>query len=61
VRPEGIRAFNVIPGGESGVPGTKHFGDQLPLWLANYYHPLLFTDHEVRGNAESWQDFYPLK
>jgi penicillin amidase len=61
VRPEGIRAFNVIPGGESGVPGTKHFGDQLPLWLANDYHPLLFTDHEVRGNAESWQDFYPLK
>ncbi|MGQ9477742.1 MAG: penicillin acylase family protein [Candidatus Bipolaricaulia bacterium] len=61
VRPDGIQAFNVIPGGESGVPGTKHFGDQLPLWLANDYHPLFFTDHEVRGNAESYQDFYPLR
>lgn len=61
VRPDGIRAFNVIPGGESGLPGAAHFGDQLPLWLANDYHPLFFTDHEVRSNAESYQDFYPLR
>ena len=61
VRPDGIRAFNVIPGGESGVPGTDHFGDQLPLWLANDYHPVFFSQHEVQGNATSWQDFYPLR
>jgi len=59
VRPEGIKSYQVIPGGESGVLGARHFGDQLRMWLANEYHPVLITDHEVKGNAETYMDFWP--
>lgn len=59
LRPDGIRAFEVLPGGESGVPGSPHYGDQVPLWLANGYHPLFFSRAEVYGNVETWQDFVP--
>jgi len=59
--PQGLRAWEVIPGGESGIPGAQHFADQLLLWLTNDYHPVYMTDHEVKGNAESYQDFYPLR
>ncbi|MFQ6116838.1 MAG: penicillin acylase family protein, partial [Candidatus Bipolaricaulia bacterium] len=59
--PHGPQAWEVLPGGASGVPGNRHFGDQLRLWLANDYHPVYMTDHEVKGNAESYQDFYPVR
>ncbi len=49
---EGVmRAYNVIPGGTSDlqpranlltpvkVDSESHYGDQLPLWLANQYRP----------------------
>jgi len=59
--PRGPQAWEVLPGGESGVLGNKHFGDQLRLWLANDYHPVYMSTHEVKGNAESYQDFYPVR
>ncbi len=59
LRPDGIQAFEVIPGGESGVPGSAHYGDQVPLWLANGYHPLFFSRLEVYNNVGTWQDFVP--
>ncbi len=33
--PGRVRARNALPGGQSGIPGTAHFRDQLPLWLSN--------------------------
>ena len=59
VTPQGSRAWEVIPGGENGLPGAKHFGDQLRLWLANDYHPVYMNTHRVKSHAESIQDFYP--
>jgi penicillin amidase len=58
--PEEIRAFQVLPGGQSGVPGARHYGDQLSLWLTNAFHPLFTTRHEILENTETWQDFYPV-
>jgi penicillin amidase len=59
LRPDGIRAFEVIPGGESGVPGSPHYADQVSLWLSNGYHPLFFSKAEVYSNVETWQDYVP--
>lgn len=33
--PGKVRARNALPGGESGIPDSPHFRDQLPLWLSN--------------------------
>lgn len=33
--PGRVRARNALPGGQSGIPDTVHFRDQLPLWLSN--------------------------
>jgi penicillin amidase len=60
LRPDGARPEQVLPGGQSGVPGAKHYGDQLPLWLTNRFHPLLTDTLAIYQNAESWQDFFPL-
>jgi penicillin G amidase len=37
--PQGPVAEEVIPGGESGVPGSPFRVDQLFLWLTNHYYP----------------------
>lgn len=54
-----ILARNVIPGGASGLRGDRHFGDLLPLWLANDFHPVYFEREEIERNAESLQNFVP--
>jgi penicillin amidase len=37
--------------GQSGQPGSRHYGDLLPLWAAGSYHPLLFSRGAVEQNA----------
>ena len=58
--PQGIAIQHVLPGGQSGVPGAPHYGDQLPLWLTNQFHPLFTDKLTLYQTAESWQDFIPL-
>ncbi len=58
--PQGVTILNVLAGGQSGVPGAKHYGDQFPLWLANRLHPIPTDRLAVDALAESWQDFLPL-
>ncbi len=36
-----------LPGGQCGVPGSRHFADGLEDWLAGRYHPLLWTREAV--------------
>ncbi len=57
LNPNGIRAWNALPTGNSGVVNTPHFGDLLAYWLVNDYYPVLFTDEEIKANAESEQEF----
>ena len=49
--PRGPEAEEVIPGGESGVPGSPFQTDQLRLWLTNRYHPWLWRPADVAGAA----------
>lgn len=53
-----VRAQNVIPGGEDGVVGHPHYGDQIDLWLGNGYHDTLLATADVVADAES-RNTYP--
>jgi penicillin amidase len=37
--------------GQSGQPGSRHYGDLLPLWAEGKYFPLLFSRESVEKNA----------
>jgi penicillin amidase len=54
-----INASEVIPGGNSGVLGSAHYADQLPLWLSNLYHPLPIPVAISAATAQSEVDFTP--
>ncbi len=58
-RPDGIRALQVIPGGQSGVLGSPLYANQLGLWLTNDYHPLWLTREDIERNKVSEQLFRP--
>ncbi len=36
--------LSVVPGGQSGHPGSPHYADQFPLWLEGRYHSLSLSD-----------------
>lgn len=55
----GIKADQVIPGGESGVLGRRHYVSQLGRWLTNHYHPLLLSPEDVEAEAVSEQVLRP--
>ena len=42
--------FTSTPG-QSGQPGSPHYGDLLPLWAAHEYAPLVYTRQAVEANA----------
>jgi len=37
--------------GQSGQPGSSHYGDLFPLWAAGQYHPMLFSRAAVEKHA----------
>ena len=39
--------------GQSGQPGSPHYGDLLPLWADGQYFPLLFSREAVEAHAYS--------
>jgi len=42
-----------IPSGESGQPGSGHYTDQSPAWIARRMMPLPFSDTAVRAAART--------
>ena len=50
--PEGPRAFNAIPGGQSIDPESPHKQDEALLWIRNEQPPLYFTWEDVMANVE---------
>ena len=44
---QGPVAEEVIPGGQSGIPGSPFQTDQLLLWLTNHYHPWPYRPADV--------------
>jgi penicillin amidase len=59
LRRHGIKAAQILPGGESGVIGSQFYADQLSLWLTNDYQRLLFTDDEIECNRFSKTVYRP--
>ncbi|MEM1207235.1 MAG: penicillin acylase family protein, partial [Acidobacteriota bacterium] len=57
--PVGPNMRQVIPGGQSGVPGSPYQSDQLLLWLANDYKTLTWRPPEVIGASRTFQEFFP--
>jgi penicillin amidase len=39
--------------GQSGQPGSPHYGDLLPLWADGRYHPMPFTRQAVERHASA--------
>lgn len=66
--PAGIRAFDVLPGGNNGNPGMPvggpsssdfntinpeiHYGDQTPAWLNGGRYERYFDRDTVEGHVE---------
>ena len=58
--PDGVRGENILPGGQSGIPGNAHFADQARRWLANETIPMRYLPEEVAEGAVSRERFLPL-
>ena len=52
-------AVQVIPGGESGNPAGRWFGNQPGLWLTDEYHPVSTIRSEVLAAATHRQQYTP--
>ncbi|MEZ0314301.1 MAG: penicillin acylase family protein [Myxococcota bacterium] len=50
--PDGPKAYNALPGGQSQYPDSKHHHDEAALWQKNQAPRLNFTPDEVAANAE---------
>ncbi len=46
-------SISVIPSGQSGHPGSRHYGDMIGMWQRVEYHPMLWerdaVEQHVRG------------
>jgi penicillin G amidase len=58
-RRSGPHAVQVIPGGESGNPAGRWFGNQLGLWLTDEYHAATIDVGDIRSNASVRLRFVP--
>lgn len=47
------RSLGLNAPGQSGSPGSPHFGDAGKAWAAGEYFPLVFSDRAVEANAQS--------
>ena len=57
--PEGPRAWNAIPGGESQDPDNPHQADEIELWRRNQAPPMNFKEEDVARNGEHRLRFRP--
>ena len=53
------RAVQVIPGGESGNPAGRWFGNQLGLWLTDDYHGVTTVRGQILSDAILREQFVP--
>jgi penicillin G amidase len=47
--------------GQSGQPGSKHYGDLLPLWAEGKYIPLLYSKQKVEAMAKERLTLEPTR
>ena len=51
--------LEVIPGGQSALPGHPFFGSQLPLWLTNRYHVFPYRPADVVAASVLFEVLFP--
>lgn len=44
---DGINAYGVYPGGQSGNPGSRYYDNFIDDWLAGKYYKLLFVKQDI--------------
>jgi len=44
-------SVSVITSGQSGHFLSRHYDDQIPLWLEGQYHPMLFHQEDIEANT----------
>lgn len=44
--------LDILFGGSSGHPFSKHYHDQVDLWLKDQYKPMWFNDNDIREAAK---------
>lgn len=57
--PEGIRASQIIPGGQCDALGSSAYASMLGRWLTNSYHPLVFTEAAMNAVPVQEERFTP--
>lgn len=57
----GPKAFQIIPGGESGDVRSQFYANMIERWLTNQYHPMLLTKKQVQADSMSEQRFEPVR
>lgn len=53
------RSQAVLPSGESGHPGSRHYSDQTALWKKVQYHPMPWDRAQVEAHAEGRTELSP--
>jgi penicillin amidase len=56
---KGFEAYNVLPGGQSGILESPNFADQAKLWLGNDYLPVWLDVPDVAAHAGRRETFTP--
>lgn len=46
------KSRGVHPTGQSGHPASRHYADQMPLWLSGQTHPLLWSREKILAERE---------
>ena len=54
-------SLGVLAPGQSGVPTSPHYDDQIADWLAGRYHRLLFDREDVEKCGVTRLDLIPEK
>ncbi|HXH21490.1 MAG TPA: penicillin acylase family protein [Dehalococcoidia bacterium] len=51
----------LMPPGNSGQPGSPHYGDNISRWLSLDYHPLYVEWPDIEAHAEAEMELRPAK
>jgi penicillin amidase len=53
------RSQAILPSGQSGHPGSRHYGDMIGMWSRVEYHPMLWDREEVEEQARGRLELSP--
>ncbi len=51
----------VLTSGQSGHFLSRHYDDQISLWLEGLYHPMLFTPKDIESNSQGIWTLKPVE